>query len=50
MSKKYQYFAKKRGSHYYFEAQSICKFGTSGNFIKCHICLNRAGRTRRIQK
>ncbi|QKF94595.1 hypothetical protein QKU48_gp1137 [Fadolivirus algeromassiliense] len=50
MSKKYQYLARQRGSYAHFEATTTCKYGRSGGFTDCHICLNRTGRTRRLQK
>ena len=48
MSRKYQYFAEKRGSSNYRDAQSICK--STGNFTRCKVCLRRAGLTRQLQK
>lgn len=46
MSKKYIYFAKKRKSHYFMEASTMCKpFGSP--YTTCKTCLANAGRTRR---
>lgn len=50
MSKSYQYFAKKRNSHYYMEAMSICKHNNPNNYTKCKTCLIRTGRTRQFQR
>ena len=50
MSLKYQYLAKKRHSHRYFEAKSICKFKHPSNYTNCKICLFFTGFTRRTQK
>lgn len=56
MSKKYQYFAKKRNSHLYNGAcdLSVCKFKISHYYTSnCGSCLNcyyRIGHTRRKQK
>lgn len=49
MSKKYQYFAKKRNSGWYIEAKNPCKHKKPHNLITCKVCLGRAGRTRRQQ-
>jgi hypothetical protein len=50
MSKKYQYFASKRGSCLYFEAKTLCKNKRPHNHVICEYCLRPAGRTRRIQQ
>lgn len=56
MSKKYQYYAKKRNSSLYEGAcdLSVCKFKKSHIYtINCATCLNRyyrIGHTRRQQK
>lgn len=50
MSKKYQYFAKKRGSNRYFDAIAPCKSGNSNNYTNCNHCLKFAGYTRNYQK
>jgi hypothetical protein len=50
MSKRYQYFAKKRHSHRYFEASTPCKNKQHNNHITCKICLRFTGYTRKIQQ
>ena len=51
MSKKYQYFAKKRDSHLYRDANSLCNTKVPNNYINCEICLRRrVGNTRQKQK
>lgn len=50
MSKRYQYFAKKRSSHRYFEASTPCTRKQSHNYITCNICLRTTGYTRRLQQ
>ena len=46
MSKKYQYFARKRRSHNFFEAISTCKLRHANNTTNCPMCLSRTGRTK----
>lgn len=50
MSKRYQYFARKRCSHRYFEAVTPCKNKQPHNHIKCNVCLKFTGYTRRLQQ
>ena len=50
MSKRYQYFAKKRESHLYFNAKTLCKNKCPHNHVTCKICLRSAGRTRQVQQ
>lgn len=50
MSKRYQYFAKKRSSYRYFEAITPCKTNQPHNYITCKICLKFIGYTRRLQQ
>ncbi len=50
MSKSYQYFARKRGSHRYFVASTPCKMKQSHNHITCKLCLFFAGTTRQKQQ
>jgi hypothetical protein len=50
MSKRYQYLAKKRGSHNYQLATGTCKSKIPNRFTICRVCLGRIGTTRCKQK
>lgn len=50
MSKSYQYFAKKRCSHRFFEVSTLCKCKQPNNYVTCKTCLWFAGETRKKQK
>ena len=50
MSKKYQYFAKKRHSERYLDTVYVCKRGVSCGYVTCKVCIKRVGCTRAIQK
>lgn len=50
MSKSYQYYAKKRGSHRYFDVSTPCTNKQSHNHITCKYCLWFTGETRRKQQ
>lgn len=50
MSKKYQYFAKKRNSYNYETAINPCKYKKHFNYITCKTCLKRCGYTRQKQQ
>lgn len=49
MSKKYKYFAEKRGSDKYLNAKHPCKMKSSHNYITCRVCMKYTGYTRRLQ-
>ena len=51
MSKKYQYFARKRDSYHYDMVNLyLCKHKRPHNHVVCKTCLARAGETRQKQK
>lgn len=50
MSKKYQYFARKRGSMHFSDVETPCTHKKPNNYITCSYCLHRVGVTKEKQR